>query len=118
MKVFVSGKISGKTLIEQLNNNHDGIKSAVAVLKLGHEPFCAWTDCQFQLLDKTITMDDYYRYSMAWLKVSDCVLALPNYKDSKGAKAEVKLAKELKIPVYYNLEDLPLAKRTKTKEVT
>jgi len=107
MRVYVAGKYSDSNIIGCLNNIHDGIKASVEVLKLGHAVFCPWLDYQFQFFDKTLTVEHYYRYSMAWLEVSDCVLVLPGFETSKGTQAEIKRAKELGIPIFYKIEDLP-----------
>ncbi|KKL26448.1 hypothetical protein LCGC14_2395160, partial [marine sediment metagenome] len=40
-----------------------------------------------------------YRYSIAWLEVSDEVWVMPNSENSKGTQVEIKRAKELNIPV-------------------
>jgi hypothetical protein len=101
MRVYIAGKYSDSNIIGCLNNIHDGIKVAVQVLKDGNEPFCPWLDYQFQFFDKTLKVEDYYRYSMAWLEVSDEVWVLPNSENSKGTQAEIKRALELKIPVKY-----------------
>lgn len=101
MRIYVAGKYSDNNIIGCLNNIHEGIKVAVGVLKDGNEPFCPWLDYQFQFFDKTLTVEDYYRYSMAWLEVSDEVWVLPNSENSKGTQAEIKRAEELKIPVRY-----------------
>lgn len=101
MRIYVAGKYSDTNIIGCLNNIHDGIKASVEVLKQGHAPFCPWLDYQFQFFDKTLTVEDYYRYSMAWLEVSDEVWVLPNSENSKGTQAEIKRAVELNIPVKY-----------------
>lgn len=106
MRVYVAGKYSDSNIIGCLNNIHDGIKASVEVLKRGHACFCPWLDYQFQFFDKTLVVEDYYRYSMAWLEVSDCVLVLPNSENSKGTQAEIKRAEELGIPVYYSIESI------------
>jgi hypothetical protein len=101
MRIYIAGKYSDSNIIGCLNNIHDGIKASVEVLKQGHAPFCPWLDYQFQFFDKTLTVEDYYRYSMAWLEVADEVWVLPNSESSKGTQAEIKRAKELFIPVKY-----------------
>ena len=40
------------------------------------------------------------------LESCDAIFMLPCYKDSKGAKIELKTAKDLGIQVYYNLEEI------------
>ena len=106
MRVYVAGKYSDSNIINCLNNMHDGMKASVEVLKLGYACFCPWLDYQFQFFDKTLVVEDYYRYSIAWLEVSDCMLVLPNFENSKGTLAEIKRAEELNIPIFYSLEEL------------
>ncbi len=45
---------------------------------------------------------------MAWLECCDALLRLDGL--SKGADAEVRYAKHIGIPVYFSLEEIPLAK--------
>lgn len=49
--------------------------------------------------------DDWMVIGCAILERSDLVLRLPGV--SKGAVKELRLARSLGIPVYYNLEDIP-----------
>lgn len=103
-RIYVAGKYSADNVIDVLSNMHDGIKMAVKVLKMGHAPFCPWLDYQFHFFQK-LTIEEYYRYSMAWLEVSDEVWVLPDWENSKGTIAEIKRAEELGIPVVYLPED-------------
>ena len=99
LKIYIAGRYSDNNILGCLNNIHDGIKAAVAVLKLGHVPFCPWTDFLFQMFDKSLTVEDYYRYSMAWLEVSDEVWVLPDSGESVGTQKEIERAYERGIPV-------------------
>lgn len=101
MRIYLAGRYSDDNILGCLNNIHDGIKHAVRILKDGNEPFCPWLDYQFHFFDKTLNVEDYYRYSMAWLEVSEEVWVLPHYENSKGTLAEIKRAEELGIPVKY-----------------
>lgn len=103
MRIYIAGKYSDPNILGVLNNIHDGIKAATTILKRGHEPFCPFLDYQFQFFDKSLTIEDYYRYSMAWLEVSDIVFVLPDSENSKGTLAEIARAKELGIPVLLDL---------------
>lgn len=103
MRVYVAGSYSADNVIGVLNNIQAGIKASVAVLKAGHAPFCSWLDHQFQFFDNTITVEDYYRYSLAWLEVSDVMLVLPSSENSKGTQVEIKRAKDLGIPIVYSM---------------
>ncbi len=101
MRIYLAGKYSDNNIIGCLNNIHDGIKYAAKILKEGNAPFCPWLDYQFQFFDNTLHTEDYYRYSLAWLEVSDEVWVLPNYENSKGTLKEIERAKELNIPIKY-----------------
>jgi hypothetical protein len=85
------------------------MRKSVEVLLAGFSPFCPWLDYHFQLMlqgEESLQVKDFYNYSMAWLEVSDAVLVLPGFEKSKGTLAEIKRAKELNIPIYYEFEKL------------
>lgn len=96
-RIYVAGSYSDDNIIVVLNNIHDGIKASVKILKMGHVPFCPWLDYQFQFFDKTLIISDYYKYSLAWLEVSDEIWVLPNSENSKGTQKEIERGRELGI---------------------
>lgn len=100
-RIYVAGSYNSDNVIGVLNNIHDGTKKCVEILKNGDAPFCPWLDFLFHFYDKTLAIEDYYRYSIAWLEVSDELWVMPNSENSKGTQAEIKRAKELNIPVKY-----------------
>lgn len=108
--VYVAGSYNGPDVISVLNNMRKGFRACVDVLKAGFAPFCPWGDYHFTLAlqeyEKPLGIDDYYRYSMAWLERSDAVYVCNYREDSKGTKAEIERAKALNIPVYFTLQDL------------
>jgi len=57
---------------------------------------------------ESLSVDDYYRYSMDWLKVSDIVYVCNYRPDSIGTKAEIEMAEDLHIPVIYDIDALML----------
>jgi len=92
-KVYVAGKYNDTDIISALENMRLGMKVSAELMIRGYAP---------------ITREMYQDYSMEWLEVSDCVLALPNWKRSGGARAEIARAKELGIPVYLDMGELEL----------
>lgn len=107
MRVYVAGPYSSGDIITILENIRNGQRQSVRLLLAGHEPFCPWLDYQFNFMlrDKEkLYVEDYYRYSMAWLEVSDAVVVLRGWDTSKGTLAEMKRAKELGIPIYYGID--------------
>lgn len=110
-RVYVAGPYSplNPDPIEMLENMRKGMRKSLEVFLLGYSPFCPWLDHHYQLLlqeGETLTVEDYYKYSMDWLEVSDVVLVLPGFEKSKGTLAEIEKAKEFKIPVVHSLEEL------------
>jgi hypothetical protein len=95
MRVYISGKITGLTKedVDALfgaveKKLHDNNHEAVNPLKVipGH-PDTTWE--QYMLAD------------IAALFECEAILMLPNWTDSKGARIEHAIAKEMGIPVFY-----------------
>ena len=99
MRIYVAGAYSADNVIGVLNNIQRGTKYCAKLMKEGHSPFCPWLDYQFHFYEPKLTVEDYYRYSMAWLEVSDCIHVLPNSENSKGTQKEIERARELGIPI-------------------
>jgi len=108
-RVYVAGKYSADNVISVLENIRIGNQAATEVFLAGFAPFSPWLDHQFQFYlqgDEKLEVKDYYEYSLAWLEVSDAMLVLPGYEESKGTLAEIVRANELNIPIFYSLKDL------------
>ena len=103
-RIYVAGNYNADNVIKVLNNIKRGTQVCVDLLKKGYIPFCPWIDYQFHWFGN-LTIDDYYRYSIGWLEVCDCICILQNSENSKGTQAEIKKAKELNIPVLYEGKD-------------
>ncbi|HUX79897.1 MAG TPA: DUF4406 domain-containing protein, partial [Alphaproteobacteria bacterium] len=81
----------------------------VEVFLAGYSPYVPWHDFHHNLMlrdGESLSVDDYYEMSMAWLEVSDAMLVLPGWQKSKGTIAEITRAVELDIPIFYSLSDL------------
>ena len=101
-RVYIAGKYRGETIIDILNNMHDGIKKCAELLETGEiAPFCPWIDYQFQFFNKNLKVEHYLNYSIAWLEVADEMWVLPNSENSKGTQIEIQRANELNIPITY-----------------
>ena len=64
-----------------------------------------WSHFQ-ELYEPLDSKDKWMEIDFEWVKACDCVLRLGG--DSEGAEEEVKLAKEIGIPVFYSLLELVL----------
>ena len=108
-RVYVAGAYSANNVIAVLDNMRLGMRASVEVFLAGYAPFSPWLDYQFTLMlrdNEKLVVKDYYEYSLAWLDASMAVLVLPGYENSVGTQNEIKRANELKIPVFYSLEEL------------
>jgi hypothetical protein len=99
-KVYIA---SPYRLGDKMFNVFRQISAADKLISLGFSPYVPllnhFQDVIFPQGEKTwINLDN------DWLPVCDCVLRLQG--KSKGADAEVRLAKRLKIPVYYSIAEL------------
>ena len=108
IKVYVAGPYSADNVADVLSNIGRGEHMAALLFELGYAPFCPWHDKDFRIKrpDAKFRLNQYYEFSMEWLKVSDCVLVLPNWEESKGTKMEITEARLLDIPVFYSLAEL------------
>lgn len=108
IRVYIAGPYSADNVITVLNNMRAGMRAATKLLLKGYYPFCPFLDYQFQFMlreDEELTIKHYYDYSIAWLEVSDAIVVLEGWENSKGTLAEIDRAKELDIPIYYGVND-------------
>ena len=108
-RVYVAGPYSANNIIDCLENMRKGMRAGVEVFLAGYAPWVPWHDFHHQLMfrnGESLSVDDYYEMSMAWLVVSDAVLVLPGWLRSKGTVAEVDKASRLSIPIFHSLSDL------------
>lgn len=108
-RVYVAGAYSADNVIAVLENMRVGLRASKEVLLAGFAPFAPWLDYHFSLMledGESLTVEDYYRYSLAWLEASDCMVIVSGFGTSKGVLAEKIFAEEHGIPVYDSLEEL------------
>ena len=107
-RVYVAGAYSADNVIDVLKNIGKGEKIASDLFLKGFASFTPWHDKAhiFYNADKDFAVELFYKFSMAWLDVSDLMLVIPGYENSKGTLAEIERAKELGIKIYYDFEEL------------
>lgn len=112
-RIYVAGAItpykSEHPVFGFLGNIARGIRMSLTLLLQGYFPFCPFLDYQYWFFlceGEAISEKMIKGMSMAWLEVSDAIMVLPKYRKSGGTKAEIDRAKELGIPVFYNVEDM------------
>ncbi len=108
-RIYIGGAYNADNIVDALNNMRKGMRLGTKVLLRGYCPFVPWFDYHFQLNIREwekLTIDDYYRYSFGWLEVSDALLLVPGWEESKGTLMEIEYAREHDIPIFYDIKDL------------
>ena len=100
IKVYIA---SPYTLGDVAVNVKRQLDIADELMNKGFVPFAPLYS-PFQHMAHPGPYEDWIKIDLEWVKVCDCVLRLEG--KSSGADGEVKLAKELNIPVYYSLDEL------------
>ncbi len=98
LKVYVAGPI---TMGPYEINIHRGIKAGNILLKLGFAPFIPQLSSLHAIVvgEHGPTWDEWLRYDYEWIRSCDALYRL--HGKSRGAAREVRFAKKLGIPVFY-----------------
>ena len=114
IRVYICGAYSDDNVLGVLKNIGRGQHYASLLFKEGFAPFTPWHDKEFVIHNwqDNFTVDQFYKYSIEWLRVSDALFIVPNheglknYLQSKGTLAEIRFAFDHGIPVFKNIGDL------------
>jgi len=107
-RVYVAGPYSADNVIEVLRNIGRGEKICAELFKRGFAPFCPWHDKSYVIdsYECKFDVEDFYSYSMAWIDVSDAIFLVGDWETSKGTLLEIERAKEIGIPIFYEMKGL------------
>ena len=107
-KVYVAGPISANDPITLFVNEKNGIDTAAWLMLQGFSVFCPHLDFQYLLgvYGKDITKEMLQANSMAFVEVCDCMLVLPGWENSGGTIREMQRAKDLGMPIFFNVHEL------------
>ena len=105
-RLYVAGPYSCDNVIGMLENMNRGMRKSTEKLLEGWAPFSPWLDYQYSLMlrdGEKLKVEDYYEYSLAWLRASDAMYVLKGWENSKGTLKEIEVAKSLNIPIEYEV---------------
>lgn len=108
-RVYIAGAYSANNVLGILDNIRNGLRWSTEIFLAGHAPFSPWADFLFHLQlreGETLTVEQYYEYSLAWLKASDVMFVTPGWENSKGTLREISTAETLGIPVVFSMREL------------
>jgi hypothetical protein len=103
--IYVAGKLNDLA-IDYLLNVRRLMDGAEEVRKLGMGYYCPAIDYTMGITFGYKSYHDYFDNGQVALLHCDGVYVTENWKTSEGTKAEIKLAEEYDIPVFYNTDDL------------
>ena len=105
IKVYVAGALNADA-VGYIKNVHKMIHWANEVRKRGFSVYVPCLDFLMGMQIGDFEYKDYFDNSQPWLESSDALFVVPGWGNSEGTKKEIKRAKELNIPVYYNYKEL------------
>lgn len=107
-RIYVAGPYSANNVLDVLKNIGHREKVCGELFQMGFVPFCPWHDKSnvIDFYNNDFTVEQFYNYSIAWLEVSDAMLVIGYWQDSKGTLEEIKIAKRLSIPIFYSIKEL------------
>lgn len=108
LRVYVAGPYSADNVLGVLQNIGRGERACAQLLRNGFSPFCPWHDKSYAMDEQCeeVTVEDFQEHSMAWLECSQALLCIDGWEKSKGTMAEIARAKEIGIPVFYDIFSL------------
>ncbi len=104
--VYIAGKLNDKTAVDYINNVNLMLTIGEMFRRNG---FLVYTPCNLQMngiFSGEWDYKDYAETNMRMLESCDALYVIDNWVTSKGTKAEIKRAKELNIPIFYNGTEL------------
>jgi len=104
---YTAGPYNAPTLYGIVCNIKNAEDVAVDLWRMGYAVICPHKNTA--MMDGTLDKDDremWLEGDFEMIRRCDCIVMIPGWEKSEGAKAERKLAKELNIPVFYYPRDV------------
>ena len=107
-RIYVAGAYSADNVLDVLKNIGMGEQICSDLFSMGYAPFCPWHDKGYVISDpyRSYTVQQFYDYSIAWLKVSDAMFLVRGWEDSTGTLAEIAVANKLGIRQFMHYSEL------------
>ena len=109
MLIFISGPYSAASILDQEQNVERAMLAADVIFRLGHLPVCPHLTHFFDLfvtayLGEPPTYERYMALALEQVRRADGLLYLA---PSPGADRELALARELSLPVWLSVDEIP-----------
>lgn len=108
LRVYVAGPYSAEDEDEKQSNVGRARDAGAEIYRRGHVPFIPHTmTCDFELLYPEITRGIYLETDLVWLGLCDAVFMLAYWEKSKGAREELRFARDHDKIIFWYIEDVP-----------
>ncbi len=110
-RVYIAGPMSprksgGEGALEFLENLRKGIQLSTEVLLAGFAPFSPFIDFQYFFNAGGISPEMIKASSMEFLRVCEAIIVIRPWGHSDGTCAEMCVAEDLGMPVFFTVPDL------------
>lgn len=118
LKIYIAGPYSADTQRQRHENTTKAIDAGLALWKKGHCPYIPhlthYVDHRAKLTNIPMSWEEYIEWDKAWLASCDALLFLGS---SKGAEIELEFAKKLGKTIFFNVNNVPVARKHKGSAV-
>jgi len=97
--LYISGKYTANSIWETQENIRIAEKYLIKYLNLGYAVHCPHKNTA--MLDGIVGIDTSMNNDLEILKRCDCIVMLPDWKESKGANIEHSLAQDMHKEIIY-----------------
>ena len=104
--VYVAGPYTGKTKLERNINIERARFVGMALWKVGFAVITPHLNSIYMDDYEDLPPEVYYEGDLVILERCDAIFMLKGWEDSKGSVIEHTFAKENKIPIFYNMEEI------------
>lgn len=108
LRIYVAGPYTGHSTEEVNDNVTRAIDVGIELIKKGHAPYIPhlthWVEVRQKARNIGLGYAHYITLDNHWLRVCDALLFLGS---SPGADKELELAKELRLPIFYSVDEVP-----------
>lgn len=120
--LYISGPYTAKTFDDIDINISKARKTAVTCMKKGWYPRTPHLNtAHFEIYEdelKEVNYDYWLKGAISLLLTCDAILMMKDWKDSKGAKIEHKIAESLYIPIFYEENGIPFSTEVRGQDDT
>ena len=114
-KVYIAGKLNDDA-VGYIKNMYKMITTADKIRRMGYAVYVPCLDFLSGLVNGNYEYNDYFQNNTPWLLSSDMVFVLDCWESSKGTKAEIEIAEQHNIPVYFDMGRLVMVKFPETED--